>query len=109
MTAVLAIIIAGLAGTAVALAIRNGGLKAEVQEADTAREQNAKQMQMIADEFADYKRRAEARIGLMEYEIGELETELASCAVPGAVRERLRRLLSEATDSEGGDRADTVP
>lgn len=106
---VLAVSVVGLAGTVVVLALRVAGLRVEVKEADTLRAKVEQQLQSLSREFQDYKKRAEAKLGALKREIEDLENDLAQCSVPGSVRDRLRRLLSKETDSQGGDRGDTVP
>lgn len=106
----------GFAVTSVFLAIRNGGLRAEVKEADLFREDAQKQLAETARKFADYRSRAEKQIAELMGEIDELEDQegaaIAAIDDPAVRRARRRarvaRLLS-TTAGEGGERDGGMP
>lgn len=85
--------------TAAFLAIRNGGLKAEIADADNAREKANEQVQELAKDYNDYYNRSEKRFKAYEDTIQDLKKEILASSVPGSVRDALNRLLQKA----GGD------
>jgi len=65
----------GLGITAVVLAIRNGGLKAEIQEADQLRKAAEAALAVQTTESEDQKLRAKAQIASLRKELERFENE----------------------------------
>lgn len=85
----------GTAAAAMALALRNGKLAAEIGLA-AGRSSNAeKQLSETSKEFLEYKRRTDAQLVAVRGDVEELERDLEKCATPGARRERLNKLLGK--------------
>lgn len=101
----------GFALTCVVLAIRNGGLKADAKDADTKRKIAEKTLIEKTAEYKDFKQRAQKQIVDLMEEIDELEDQetrvIASIKDPDTRRARRKsrvlRLLSEASNIEGGN------
>jgi len=97
----LAILLAGAAGTAVALALRMSGIRTDAQDADHKREAAEKASQEAADALEDARTRHASQLEEIRREIGELEHDLEGCECSGMRRARLERLLSKAKNAQG--------
>lgn len=102
--------IAGVVGGVVIamLGIRNGGLKSKLANVlaqrdrlrdDAARLSDA--LQQASEEYKALDERLNGVIASYRTEIKELEREMAECLLPGAVRDRLERLLQAPTSDDG--------
>jgi hypothetical protein len=80
--------------TAIALAIRNGTLTAQVG----TRSMMEEQLRVTAREFANYKARAEAQLDAARADLTEALHDLESCSVPGVQRDRLVGVLQKLTE-----------
>lgn len=109
----LALALIGAAGTAVALALRNGQLTADITACKAASGTAEKQLSVTASEFADYKRRTDAQLEAARRDVEELQHDLEACATPGAQRARLGQLLGKlaprAPTAGGGSGTGPVP
>jgi len=100
---------AGMAITMVVMALRLSGAKTEAAEADRFRHIANKQLEETAHEFTEYKSRTMHQLANLRDDIVQLEMDLQSCGTPGAVRDRLERLLSKAADRENGGDPPRLP
>lgn len=85
--------------------IREKGARNELEGANRELFATRTAVQISEAARADEKARLESVIAGLKKEIQNLETDLAACSSPDAVRERLRRLLtipSDLSSSSGG-------
>lgn len=93
----LALAVIGGAGTAVGLALKNGGLTARIAKLEVSGSSTEKQLQVTAREFADYKQRTDEQLRAAAVDAKELRDELEKCSAPGTQRARLDSLLAKLT------------
>lgn len=89
----LALALVGFAGTAVALAMRNGALTAKIAQLEASSGNAEKQLAVTAGEFRDYKLRTDAQLVADAEEARVLRGDLEKCSAPGSQRDRLDGLL----------------
>ena len=98
----LGIVIAFLAATTAVMGIRLGGLKADRNDADTAREKSEKNLKTTQEAYHDYEVRTRKQLADLRDDIRELHVErlehLKECAVPGDSARRIQRLFDKAAD-----------
>lgn len=97
----LAILMAGAAGTAVVLALRMSGLKADAKDADTKRANAERELETAARELETARDRHAAQLSSIRLDLEGLEHDLESCECRGTRRDRLERLLSKAANRSG--------
>lgn len=98
----LALALVGAAGTAVALALRNGTLTGAAAQLSAASSNAEKQLQVTAREFADYKIRTDAQLAAAAADAKELRDDLEKCNAPGVQRARLDSLLGKLSSRTAG-------
>ncbi len=97
-----------LAGVAVYLALRNGGLREEVAELKGHLEKAEATALDMSRQYATYRAGSEGQKKALRKTIKELEIEIDRYNVPGAVRSQLNRLFAQAT-GRGDPTAVVVP
>ena len=100
---IVVVIMAGLTGTVVVLALRQSGLKAAFVKEAFKRTAAENTRDDLAVELITFRKRTSDQLAALRGDISELEDDLENCNTPGAVRTRLERLLSKATDRSGAD------
>lgn len=81
------------------IALRFSGVKRDRDEADIARNEQAKELKEATEAFIEYRKRQSARLEDLEDEIAEYQERLDECAGPGDHRDRLNRLLQKTRDA----------
>ena len=94
MDLVLAGTTAGLAITAVVLALRCAGLKADAKDADHRYRMVEAQFQQLSREHKAHIEATDRHVQKLHEDIMSLEQDLEACNDPSVVRRRLRALLS---------------
>jgi len=95
---ILAILLTGASGTAVALALRISGIKADAKDADTKRADAERELEAAARELATSRERHAEQLKAIREDVEGLERELENCECSGSRRDRLERLLSETAN-----------
>lgn len=102
----LAVALATASGTAVALAIRQGGLKEKLAELRAQNRSCVKSMEHTAKVLEDEMEKHDASIKLLVDDLREMEDRLAECSDPAVVRAEFKRVLlalsEEASDNDSG-------
>lgn len=88
----------GSTATVVVLALRNGGLKAEVQQATTFRKAAEEAMTLTVQSASRERTKYKAQLADLQSTIEVLENELEKSSRPGDHRARIQRLLSKTPD-----------
>lgn len=95
------------------IALRFSGLKHDRDQADLARNEQAKELKGMTEAYKDYRQRMQARLEDLENEIEQLEQHIAESDGPGDRLTTLNRLLQKASgarrDAEDGLRQDPTP
>ena len=75
--------------------LRLSGLRSDRDAADRAREEQAEELREAYDLFQTERDRLKTQLEDLRREITELDKELSDCAEPGAILNRLNRLLQK--------------
>lgn len=97
----LAILFAASGGTAIALALRQAGVKEEAKDDRVARKDAEEDLKSVARELVRTRGNHANQIAAIRREFVGLERDLENCDCSGAHRERLERLLSKAANRSG--------
>jgi len=86
----------GFAGTATALGIRIGGLKAELGEAISRAHDLEAELQSIMREYAAGRAAHAKQLAVLRADLESLEADLAQCNTPGSIRQRISQAVAKA-------------